>query len=212
MVSNEILISLLGSAVAASLITALFAKAQMDKSAIIDNIIKERKAWRDKLRSLVSDTEYFFKNKNTDGINCIEAQLVVLLNPYDEEDNAIVKALNTIPSKWERAQLQEFMVRVAYLLKHDWERVKQESTTRISPQTLALASSTVTLIIAVTEYFFPFDAVINSAKFLSLWLAVILFFVAMLTNRPKTPLSVKKIFSWIMNKPFREPYLDRNKR
>lgn len=212
MVSNEILISLLGSAVAASLITALFSKAQMDKSVIIDNIIKERKAWRDKLRSLVSDTEYFFKNKNANGIACIEAQLVVLLNPYDEEDKAIVKTLNTIPSKWDRAQLQEFMDRVAYLLKHDWERVKQESTTRISPQTLSLASFSVAIIIIATELFFSLDAVAHSVKILSLWLAATLFFIAIITNYPKKPLSRKKFLSWLINKPFREPYRDRNKR
>ena len=66
-----------GSAVAGSLITALFTKAQSDKSAIIENIIRERKKWRNRLRDLMSDVESCFKNKDSDGIASIEAKLVV---------------------------------------------------------------------------------------------------------------------------------------
>ena len=206
------LIALLGSAVAASLITALFSKAQMDKGAVIDNIIKERKAWRDKLRTLVSDTEFFFNKNDSSGVACIEAQLVVLLNPYDKEDLAIVNALNRIPERWEEAHLQEFMDRVAYLLKHDWERVKQESTTRISPQTLALASFVVALIITAAEWAFAWDDGLHMAKHLAFWLAAAFFIVAVAANRPKGALSAKKVLRWVVNEPFREPYQARNKR
>jgi hypothetical protein len=213
LVSSEMLIALLGSAVAASLITALFAKAQTDKSAIVDNIIKERKAWRDKLRALVSYTESSFKTQDSSGVACIEAQLVVLLNPYDKEDLEIINALNRIPEHWEKAHLQEFMDRVAYLLKHDWERVKQESTTRISPQTLALASLAVALIVAVTEWAFALEASLQMAMSLALWLAAAFFFIAATANRPKKgALSLKKILCWVFNEPFREPYRERNTR
>ncbi|SDX50449.1 hypothetical protein [Nitrosomonas oligotropha] len=151
MESNEILAAILNSAVIASMITALFSKAQSDKSAKIDNIIKERKAWRDKLRELVAEVETYTQEQNLKGIASAEARLVVLLNPVDRDDLAIIKALNKIPAGWDKECLQEFMDRVSYLLKHDWERAKQETTTRISPQTLALASFFLFLVIITSE-------------------------------------------------------------
>tara|TARA_R110000823_G_scaffold47903_16_gene121950 strand:+ start:42438 stop:43061 length:624 start_codon:yes stop_codon:yes gene_type:complete len=206
------LVALLGSAVAASLITALFAKAQTDKGAIVDNIIKERKAWRDKLRVLVSCTEGFFNKRDSGGLASIEAQLVVLLNPYDSEDLAIIHALNRIPEKWEKAHLEEFVDRVAYLLKHDWERVKQESGTRISPQTLALASLVVAVVVTTTEWVFGLEASLQIGRDLAFWLAGAFFFIAVTANPPRAPFSYKKILYWIANESFREPYRERNDR
>ncbi|MEA2119949.1 hypothetical protein [Halovibrio sp. HP20-50] len=212
MVSGEILIALLGSAVAASLITALFAKAQSDKSAVVDNIIKERKAWRDKLRALVSETESAFEARNSNSVASIEAQLVVLLNPYDKDDLDIIRALKQIPGSWEQASFQEFMDRVAYLLKHDWERVKQESTTRISPQTLALASFVFGLIIFFTALVFDLGAELLIARHLAFWLSGVFITVAVVSNRPRGKFTAKKILCWIANEPYREPYKDRDKR
>lgn len=212
MVSSEILIALLGSAVAASLITAIFSKEQNDKSTVVDNIIKERKAWRDKLRTLVYETQSAFEKQNSCGMASIEAQLVVLLNPYDKDDLAIVTALKQISINWEQAHLQEFMDRVAYLLKHDWERVKQEATTRISPQTLALASLVVALIFVVTESVFAFEAELHMAKYLAFWLAGVFLAVAVVSNRPRGRFSTKKFMCWVVNKPYREPYRDRIQR
>lgn len=206
------LIALLGSATAASLLTALFAKASADKNVVIDNIIKERKTWRDKLRDLVLNTSSAFDRKNSSEFLRIEAQLVVLLNPYDTEDLEILESLNRIPKYWEEAELREFMDRVAYLLKHDWERVKQESTTRVSPQTLAHASLIVVLVIVATEYVFAVDPSLQIAKQISIWLAATLYIVAGTSNRPKRAFSPKRIWFWLFNEPFREPYRKRDKR
>lgn len=203
-------VALLGSAVAASLITALFTKAQSDKGAIIDNIIKERKKWRNRLRHLVSDVESCFRNEDSNGIASIEAKLVVLLNPYDEEDKGIIKALTKIPNKWKREDLQEFIDRVAYLLKHDRERVKQESTTRISPQTLALASFVVWLVATAIEWFFDWEDSLQIFKHYALWLACAFFIVAVIPFavkfRKRPSFLWKKLLCWITNETFREPY------
>lgn len=213
MVSSEMYVALLGSAVAASLITAIFTKAQSDKGAIIDNIIKEREKWRNRLRYLVSDVESCFRNKDSNGIASIKAELMVLLNPHDEEDKGIIKALTKIQDKWERKDLQEFIERVAYLLKHDWERVKQESTTRISPQTLALASFTVWLIATVTGWFFDWEDSFQIFKNLALWLACAFFVVAVIPCvwklRKWPPFSWKEFLCWVTNEPFRKPYCTR---
>ena len=152
MVSIEMLVALLGSAVAASLITALFAKAQTDKGAIVDNIIKERKAWRDKLRVLVSCTEGFFNKRDSGGL------------------------------------------------------------ASISPQTLALASLVVAVVVTTTEWVFGLEASLQIGRDLAFWLAGAFFFIAVTANPPRAPFSYKKILYWIANESFREPYRERNDR
>ena len=198
MVSNEILAAVFSSAVIASVVTSLFAKAKSDKDAKIDNIIKERKAWRDKLRELVAEVETCAQRRDSKGIAFAEARLVVLLNPVDEHDLAIIKVLNRIPEAWSKECLQEFMDRVSYLLKHDWERAKQETTTRISPQTLALASFFVFLVIMASERILleRGDAHDLNLKSLALWLSMVFFFVALMSFVNKYLLKSVKSLSW----------------
>jgi len=212
LISSEILAALLGSAVVASLITALFAKAKSDKDAIVDNIIAERKAWRDRLRDLVSGTERCYRVRDPNGIASIEAQLVVLLNPYDKEDLKIIEALKNIPDGWAQAQLQEFMDRVAYLLKHDWERVKQEATTRTSPQSLGLAAFVVGLIVVVSEWRFGLGSSLQTVQNVAFWLSAVFFFISLFNIRLTRAFSIKKALCWITNKPCREPYRRRDER
>lgn len=220
MVSSETLVALLGSAVAASFITAYFAKLQSDKSAIIENIIKERKAWRDKLRNLVSYVESCYKENDSNGLTSVEAQLAVLLNPYDEEDLLIIEALRRIhkDKKWQEEDLEEFIDRIAYLLKHDWERVKQESTTRISPQTLAIASLFVGLMSWAAESLYAWEPSLQTVKWVAFALTGTFFCVALIANLPnlsnllRAPSRVKRILCWINNEPFREQYRNRSER
>lgn len=209
---SEVLAAVFGSAITASVITALFAKAQSDKHAKIENIIKERKAWRDKLRAIVTEVEIFAQGQDPKGIASSEARLVVLLNPVDKKDLAIIEALNRIPENWSKQCRHEFMDRVAYLLKHDWERVKLESTTFISPQTLALASLFVFFVTAVTELTFLEWGVAHNVKIAALWLSIVLLSVAVIANRPKGKISIQKLFCWVMNEPIREDYRQRDDR
>lgn len=222
MESSEILAAIFGSAVTTSVITSLFAKAQSDKSAKIDNIIKERKAWRDKLRELVAEVEMCTQRQDSKGIASVEARLVVLLNPVDKSDLEIIEALEKIPEAWKKECLWEFVDRISYLLKHDWERAKQETTTRTSPQTLALASFYVWLTIIVSSKLIPpdwsaIDIIVTLVETLAVWLGIVFFFVAIIQAIIRDPqgyksLSWRKIFCWLTNEPFREEYCPRDKR
>ncbi|MNQ97107.1 hypothetical protein D3C85_1127380 [compost metagenome] len=52
----------------------------------------------------------------------------LLLNPLDPEDIAILKCIEGLSECTEpEKRLPEFSKRVAYLLKHDWERAKREA-------------------------------------------------------------------------------------
>ena len=216
---DSILAAVFGSAVIASVITSLFTKVQSDKSAKINNIIKERKIWRDKLRDLVVEVVACTQRQDSQGIASAEASLVVLLNPVDKKDLAIIEALNRIPAAWSGECLQEFMDRVSYLLKHDWERAKQETTTRISPQTLALASLFVWLVTVASEQLMPLEwGVVYTLEVSALWLSAVFFFVAFIVLIVKyllkcdISLSWRKFFCWLTNEPFREEYRRRDKR
>lgn len=221
MSSIELLLAVFGSAAGASAITALFSKAQTDKAAKIENIIKERKAWRDKLRSLVFEVTAHFEKKDAQGIQSAKTSLAVLLNPYDKKDGLIIESLSLIPDGWNTGQLQEFTDRIAFLLKHDWERVKQESTTRISYQTLGLASLVVGLLTTLSEVIFHWDNELSTLNNTAFWLAAVFFFIALIANPPKrlfsgkrpfSWLQIKKLLSWAQNEPFREPYIERSNR
>lgn len=209
---NEILSAVFGSAVIASVITSMFAKAQSDKHAKIENIIKERKAWRDKLRDIVTEVETYAQQQDSEGIAFAEARLVVLLNPLDKMDLAIITALNSIPEAWSKECRHEFMDRVAYLLKHDWERVKLESTTRISPQTLALASLFVLLVTVTSELTLLGWGAAHNLKVSALWLSMMFLSVAVVANRPKGKISFRKLFYWVTNESIREDYRRRDAR
>lgn len=138
---------ILTSGVMASLVTALFSKMSADKNIRITNITKERKQWREFIRQLVRDANDAFHGQDSRKIRIVEAELVVRLNPRDMNDQAIIKVLHGLPS-WDEKKLLEFNVRVSLLLKHDWERVKNEATITMSPQTIAITTTAATLILA----------------------------------------------------------------
>lgn len=118
----------LSSAVVAALVAALVSLRTAERRIQIENITQERAKWRDKIRhnallvhraAIANETALLF-----------ELQLIfaLLLNPHDAEDIAILGALKDIHSAQDAASaLPEFTARIAYLLKHDWERAKAEA-------------------------------------------------------------------------------------
>ena len=52
----------------------------------------------------------------------------LLLNPHDSEDKAILQCIEDLKSaEAPEPKMPEFSGRVAFLLKHDWERAKHEA-------------------------------------------------------------------------------------
>lgn len=101
-----------------------------DKKIYESNIIKERKEWRDKIRELTEELNksHLGKDEKID-YQRIKASFQIRLNPYEEdEDKEIMKCLDELIRYKELEKLNEFNKRIAYLLKHDWERAKYESS------------------------------------------------------------------------------------
>ena len=117
------------SAVVSALVAGLFAERSSKRTIQIENITKERAKWRDKIRELAVAVHKAATQKN--GALLKEQRLVfsLNLNPIDEEDIAILIAIDTLSlsEQLDEKVLQEFSDRVGLLLKYDWERAKVEA-------------------------------------------------------------------------------------
>ncbi|WP_349921077.1 hypothetical protein [Aeromonas veronii] len=89
------------------------------------------------------------QNKDINTLELLEAELVVRLNPEDKEDQLLLTSLNNISGDWSAVKVQEFCDRTSYLLKHDWERAKQEATTKISCPSLMCAATIATALLTL---------------------------------------------------------------
>jgi len=125
----KIISLILGSGVVSSFVTSFINKIQNDKNIRIENITKERKAWRDKIRELTKEVNIkFYKNEFLE-IKFLISDFVIRLNPKDKEDQKIIEVLYLIVELnqgTDESKIIEFNKRIALLLKHDWERVKKE--------------------------------------------------------------------------------------
>ena len=98
-----------------------------------DSVVSERKAWRDRIREIALAVVESAQAQDFQKLNLLRHDLEIRLNPGDPKDIAILKCAilqsgddnNCETSKKAR---DEFVSRVSILLKHDWERVKLETS------------------------------------------------------------------------------------
>ena len=121
----------------------------------------------------------------------------------------------------EKNDLEEFNDRVSYLLKHDWDRVKIETNTSVSYQSLLVASVWLAIYFSiVTDILNNQPSITAIALCVSLLLALPLFskWTLLLIRdskllglyiRVKEPESV---VAWLENKAHRFKYVERKKR
>lgn len=118
---------ILSSTVLATLISSYFAKMISDKANKLKHITKERKQWRDDIRKATVEVRKIGdenqKDKMFKSIQEARTYFEIRLNPDDPEDNKLLECLNTKRN----CITKSFDKYVARLLKHDWERAKQET-------------------------------------------------------------------------------------
>ena len=119
---------ILGSAVIGALITAIATLRTHSRNIQIDNVIKERTKWRDKIREKAKDVTDAFCKNDADRLIGLKVDFTLLINPVDKtgEDQEIIKEIENLISSQNSEALDRFRIRVALLLKHDWERAKEE--------------------------------------------------------------------------------------
>lgn len=84
----------------------------------VENILQERTKWRERVRELVSQIASKPNKKDI-------AELEIRLNPLDENDRKIIENAKSLLNTKEKKEI--FLEQVARLLKHDWERAKNET-------------------------------------------------------------------------------------
>ena len=118
----------LSSAVVAALVAALVALRTTERRIQIENITQERAKWRDKIRANALLVHKAAIANDIAALSEFRLAFALLLNPHDEEDNAILRVLDRLRSSQDKpSELPEFTARVAHLLKHDWDRAKLEA-------------------------------------------------------------------------------------
>ncbi|OOE81421.1 hypothetical protein BZG72_11180 [Salinivibrio sp. PR6] len=208
---------ILGSGIFGSLITLLFTRYDKDKSIIIQNITQERQRWREKIRDLVVDINESSIGNNWQKVTEARAQLQVLVNPYDENDKGIIDRIVTLEVNKDTSALLEINDSISRLLKHDWERVKKETTFFITAKGLMLAAITVAIlgfVFTLTGYnvdgMTPLEVLFFVAFLFSipnlyqLTLRVLLW----LLNLTKVGAKSAPMIYWLMDKPYRCPMKD----
>lgn len=120
--------TVLSSGVVAGLIAGLVTLRKSERQIAIENITKQRKVWRDKVRTKSLDITNAIENKALSKLCGLYTEFSHLLNPEDTEDFAILSLIWRFKmGEFEENLHVEFIERVSILLKHDWERAKREA-------------------------------------------------------------------------------------
>ncbi len=153
---NDIVTIIFSSTLLATIITSVFNLLINNRKDSVDNIIKERKTWRDEMRVISLS---IIKSKNIKQLKIAISELKVRINAYGIVCNSFLadthiwkqilkveskKSLS--PKKFYRTKCM-FVNQISCLLKYDWERSKSEIQGNI--QTIAVI---VSLIISFLLY------------------------------------------------------------
>lgn len=127
----------LTSAVVAALVAGLVTLRGAERKIQIENITQERAKWREKIRETALLVHQAATARDNPKLAELKLIIALLLNPHDREDQAIVICISNLQNiEAPELRLPEFAGRVAFLLKHDWQRAKFEAKpwfTRWSP-------------------------------------------------------------------------------
>jgi len=122
------LATVLSSGVVAGLVAGLVTLRVNERKIAIENITQQRQIWREKIRLKAVEVVKEYASNNKPKIIELYVDFQLILNPEDKLDTSI---LDTI---WKMSQTEndlslsiELSEKLALLLKHDWERAKNES-------------------------------------------------------------------------------------
>ena len=133
------ILSFLGGALVAT-IGAISMLAATQRRIQMDNVVEERAKWRDKIRCLTSEVHEAIMEKDPvkrrTSILQLKVKFCIVLNPYDCKDKKILESMDDIYkcdcgdgckcAKTRKEKSDKFSKRISRLLKHDWERAKEE--------------------------------------------------------------------------------------
>lgn len=119
----EMITLLLGSSVVAAIVGYFSTQHQSIRSHKVKYITEERQKWRHDIKNGVAK---FCSTDDLEEKRRLKTFITLSLNPCDSQDNKIVEALNKLTEVESKKEMAELERMVAFLLKHDWERAKEE--------------------------------------------------------------------------------------
>ncbi|WP_118795557.1 hypothetical protein [Haemophilus haemolyticus] len=116
-----------------AIVTAIISFIKFNRDVKIEQITKERTKWREEIRRISKELvslDYSIKSANdilrvTQMKSSLLAELEMRLNPYDDFDIDILSYAQKDLSIRENRDI--FILSISFLLKQDWEIVKNES-------------------------------------------------------------------------------------
>jgi transcriptional regulator of nitric oxide reductase len=118
----------LTSAVVAALVAGLVTLRSAERRIQIENITQERAKWREKIRANALLVQQAAATNEKAKLAELGIVFALLLNPHDSEDTMILQCIDDMKNALTpEPKMPEFSGRVAFLLKHDWERAKHEA-------------------------------------------------------------------------------------
>ena len=126
----ESFVTVLSSGLLAAIVSATVARLNSERNILIDNITKERKSWRDKIRKISTKVFDSYYSSSKLELKKLKAELQLILNPQDPDDNEILVHFETLIEKCDEVDdlaFSNFNLTLSLLLKHDWERAKIEA-------------------------------------------------------------------------------------
>ena len=126
--STTLISGLVGGVIAA--LVTLFGVLTTSRWRIAEeNIIQQRAAWRDAVRSIIAQA---VSNEDKATARRLGAELALRMNPNDDPDKDDVELVRLVRSlERETARNEEVRDRIlalaAHILKHDWTRAKWEA-------------------------------------------------------------------------------------
>ena len=125
---EELLSSAGVSAVVAAMVSGYVTLRTSARTIQIENITQERAKWREKIRANAQLVHKAATGGDEDKLSELKLVFELLLNPNDDEDQSILATIERLKDvRKPESSLPEFSKRIAYLLKHDWERAKHEA-------------------------------------------------------------------------------------
>lgn len=108
--------------------TALLTWYLAQRRIAIENVTQERAKWRANIRRTALDAHDAMVAGQPIKVERVRNELSTWLNPYEEEDWKLLACVGVGGPRGRADIGDEFALRVALLLKHDWERAKWEAS------------------------------------------------------------------------------------
>jgi hypothetical protein len=125
-----VLNAILASTVVAAVVAALVAILTAERRIATENVTQERAKWRKDVKDIALEVHNAIASREEAKLRELRTKFALNLNPHDREDIGILNtiALPEAAHDMHKEFAEEFVVRVALLLKHDWERAKYEAS------------------------------------------------------------------------------------